>query len=460
MNLAELEQRLQELGPWNFLLEMQPGVFTIPRMHWKGLWHNIVVQDYIAKTLPPLLTRFSAAPPAETSVIDIGCNEGWLSWLLFRLGYQRILGIDSHPANINKALFLKDYYRMTNVDFLCADINTFRPEEQFDLALMLGVINHIHNPVGVLENIHACTRGYLFLDFDALCADYIETSPEPKFDTGLSSVYGNMRCYFERSHQMTSTTDNHLVFQYSPRAVLMMLNFAGFSEVVRVLPRVALPPHYKNDKRVFFIARKSDTPDFLESEILLDRDYAESFAQLPDALPTLMEEGYRGFNLIGYGNFHYGIPQGEMEDFDILAVVNNKRYACAKTLARVKQVIDRHLSPGGMGWLSRQKDLGDDADRDLAKLEVARDLIRQSRLAEARGLLTEVLERPGRPGSDQAPSIYYELGRIAGKEGKLEEARKYWEKCLALDPDFHRAKGQLARLAGPPPALGCHTLFD
>ena len=256
MTPSDIERLVHGLGPWHFLIELEPGVFTIPRLHWIGLWHNVVAQDYVSRTLPPLLAQLNDSDPNHTSVIDIGCNEGWLSLLLFRLGFKRIVGIDPQPANIRKAKFLKEHFHMTNVDFICVNAEQFSPSEDFDYAIMLGVINHVHDPVGILENIYSYTKKHLILDFDSQCPDYVDNSPEPQFSTPLAGVQGNMRCFFERSHQVTSASDSNLVFQYSKRAMLLMMNAAGFSDVMQVLPRVAMPSHYKNEKRVLLVGRR------------------------------------------------------------------------------------------------------------------------------------------------------------------------------------------------------------
>lgn len=268
-----LEKKLRELDYWHSLIEMEPGVFTVPRERWEGIRHNIVVQDYMARTLFPLLDILNKSDKSDTTVIDIGCNDGWLSLLLHRAGYKRIVGIDPNEGNIKRAQFLKEYFDMKNANFYCADINDFKTEEKFDFAIMLGVINHTHNPVGILQKIYAITNNYLIMDFDSLCSDYMESSPEPKFDTGLSDVFGNMKCYFERDNQMTSYKNNNLVFQYSKRAMLMMMNFAGFHDVLHVLPSISTPPHYKNEKRVFLAGKKNQDENYYEHEIILDKEY-------------------------------------------------------------------------------------------------------------------------------------------------------------------------------------------
>lgn len=285
-----LEKKLRELDYWHFLIEFEPGIFNIPQERWEGVRHNIIVQNYMTRTLFPILGMLDKNAKADTTIIDIGCNEGWLSLLLHRAGYKRIVGIDPNEGNIKRALFLKEYFDMKDVDFYCVDINDFKTEERFDFAIMLGVINHTHSPIGILQKIYDITNDYLIMDFDSLCNDYTESSPEPKFDTGLSDVFGNMKCYFERANQMTSYENNNLVFQYSKKAMQMMMNFVGFHDVFQILPRISTPPHYKNEKRVFLAGRKHKNKNYFEHEIMLDKEYMEALKCSDKPIPDSGKE--------------------------------------------------------------------------------------------------------------------------------------------------------------------------
>ena len=129
MNKECLEQQIEELGPWNFLVE------------WSNFLQNIIVQDYLSRTLLPLLDRLNKKERSETSVIDIGCGEGWLCLLLYRSGYRRIFGIDSNERNIRKANLLKNHFGMEDVEFQCRQIQGFKTDELFDFSIMFGLIN-------------------------------------------------------------------------------------------------------------------------------------------------------------------------------------------------------------------------------------------------------------------------------------------------------------------------------
>jgi hypothetical protein len=62
-------------------------------------------------------------------------------------------------------------------------------------------------------------------------------------------------------------------------------------------------------------------------------------------MPILLKQGYRGFNLIRYGERIYAIPQGE-GTFEIERIKRNEygRWFSAKSLEKVKRLVDQSLT--------------------------------------------------------------------------------------------------------------------
>jgi len=451
----DIKERLRQAGPWNYLIEIEPGVFTIPRLHWKGLWNNIVVQDYITRLLPSVLDMASHAEKSETTVIDIGCNEGWLSLLLHKWGYKRVVGIDPNENSIRKANFLKEYYSMDNVDFYCEDINDFNTDEKFDISIMLGVINHIHNPVYVLKKAHGFTNKCFVIDFDSFCEDNTEKSYDLKYETGLSSDFGNMRCHFEREHQMTSATDDNLVFQYSKQAMTMMMNFAGFSNIMQVLPALSTPPHYKNEKRVFLVGAKSPDKNHYRNEILIGHEYENARKSFNSSLPSLIEEGYKGFNIVGYGDAFFGLPQGIMEGFDVIKVLDSNRCIFGNSINIIKQIIDK-IVDNGLDASAACNDL----ERSALIYEAGCDLILESNLIKAKEVFESLYGKYGNSDTAFTADICYQLGRIHQKLNSTSEAGKYWSKCLLIKPTHVKARFRLKSLEKEDNHFRCNKVFD
>ena len=94
-------------------------------------------------------------------VMDIGCGDGDMSFLLESLG-ARVYALDHAPTNYNhmqgvKALksALQSSVRISSADL---DARFDLPLRHCGLALLLGVLYHLKNPFGVLECLAARAR--------------------------------------------------------------------------------------------------------------------------------------------------------------------------------------------------------------------------------------------------------------------------------------------------------------
>lgn len=103
-------------------------------------------------------------PPGGT-VLDIGCGGGRLSQLAARHA-ARVVGIDYDPRNIAIARAENVH---PHVEFRLGDVTALLPGEQFDLALLVAVLEHIEDVDQLLTEIHGVTRRLVVEvpDFDA-----------------------------------------------------------------------------------------------------------------------------------------------------------------------------------------------------------------------------------------------------------------------------------------------------
>jgi tRNA (mo5U34)-methyltransferase len=98
------------------------------------------------------LTPMIAADP----VLDIGCGDGALSFVFESLGF-RVCAVDHRPSNYNEmrgVAALKDALRSkVRIAEIDLDRNPRLPVKRCGLALFLGVLYHLKNPLGVLESL-------------------------------------------------------------------------------------------------------------------------------------------------------------------------------------------------------------------------------------------------------------------------------------------------------------------
>ncbi|MFC5037509.1 TIGR04290 family methyltransferase [Tianweitania sediminis] len=139
---SEIEQRIDQLGPWFHNIELQ-GHWTAPH-HFLG---NYPHEKW---------RRFRHAIPHDLtgkSVLDIGCNAGFYSLEMKRRGATRVLGIDSDDHYLAQSRFVAE---IAGADIEFRKLSVFDVgaiNEKFDLVLFMGVFYHLRHPLLALDLI-------------------------------------------------------------------------------------------------------------------------------------------------------------------------------------------------------------------------------------------------------------------------------------------------------------------
>jgi len=74
------------------------------------------------------------------SVLDLGCNFGFYSFLLRRLGAGRVVGVDSDPRAVAGCRCLKEIWGYEDMEFHCADFTNQPLSGPFDVVLFLNYL--------------------------------------------------------------------------------------------------------------------------------------------------------------------------------------------------------------------------------------------------------------------------------------------------------------------------------
>ncbi|MDH4188841.1 MAG: class I SAM-dependent methyltransferase [Betaproteobacteria bacterium] len=148
-----LRQRIRELGPWGYGIQLRPGLCTAP--HAVALERMIYRSHLIAATVRSLLGEAFA----QARCVDFACNHGYFSLELAYQGMREAAGFDLRAENVAKARFLKDYFGIANARFEQRDIYDLDPGDKYDVVLNLGVLYHITDPYKLMElSYKLCTR--------------------------------------------------------------------------------------------------------------------------------------------------------------------------------------------------------------------------------------------------------------------------------------------------------------
>ena len=102
-------------------------------------------------------------------VLDVGCWDGWWSFLCERRGAGQVVAIDTWRFGTGRRGFeLARRLLKSNVEGVKCDVHDIFPElfygKPFDLVLCLGVLHHLKSPLLALERIRSVCSGRLVLE--------------------------------------------------------------------------------------------------------------------------------------------------------------------------------------------------------------------------------------------------------------------------------------------------------
>lgn len=108
-------------------------------------------------TVPVMRARIEKiielSKPEGKEIVEVGCNEGFVSKALLENGAKRVVPVDYDQAMCDKA------NHMFGVDAVRGDILALPfPDQSFDVALGCEVLEHIHNPFKGLSELFRVAR--------------------------------------------------------------------------------------------------------------------------------------------------------------------------------------------------------------------------------------------------------------------------------------------------------------
>jgi|LakMenE01Jun11ns_1017448.scaffolds.fasta_scaffold9682368_1 SAM-dependent methyltransferase len=88
--------------------------------------------------------------PSRANVIDIGCGTGRLTLIASKFA-NHVTGIDYDPAAIKSA---KLNNIAPNITYLCGNVNNLSSNSKYDVAIIVGVLEHLDSAHKYLINLH------------------------------------------------------------------------------------------------------------------------------------------------------------------------------------------------------------------------------------------------------------------------------------------------------------------
>lgn len=194
--------------------------------------------------------------------LDVACNEGYYSMLLYNKGTKKVLGIDIREKNIERANFIKNYFGFEDkrIDFKQMDLFELVSDKKskFDLVMFLGVLYHLENPMGALRLLRRMTKRVLVVETQLTRFNKSINSGWGTIESSLN-LPASLAIYQETDSETNLlASSNSLSFIPNKEAVIKMLNAAGFSKVTMVEPRNDSNKQYQCIDRAIFFAYVED----------------------------------------------------------------------------------------------------------------------------------------------------------------------------------------------------------
>lgn len=156
--MSSLDQELESGTPWIYPWRLRDGrqvPIAAPELASVHETRADLIEDRVREAL--------RGAGSGARALDLACNEGWFSHRLLDWGASQVVAIDVRESNIRRATLLRDHFEIEpdRLSLQPGDVFELDPEAlgRFDVVLVLGLIYHVENPVGVLRLAQACTAG-------------------------------------------------------------------------------------------------------------------------------------------------------------------------------------------------------------------------------------------------------------------------------------------------------------
>lgn len=188
----------------------------------------------------PALLSLTGGTLSGKSVLDVACNAGFWAIQAKLAGADPVVGVEASPENVEQANLILELTGLHGIAYREMNAYDISPVElgTFNVTLFLGLLYHLDDPILALRRLHDVTQGFAVVDTS------LARSHRPVLRLAGDSVHDQ-------------NYSNGLALQPSRGAVVLMLRYVGFREVVQVgNTRRDLPRDYLKGTRATFIAMK------------------------------------------------------------------------------------------------------------------------------------------------------------------------------------------------------------
>ena len=253
MTPEDMQAEIERLAPFHHDVELPHGLRThLPELARRD-GERTRVANLVQHAWGELLERFGGSLRG-LRVLDVACSCGGFSVEAAKHAADYVLGIDVVDRYLEQAAFVKRALDLTTVHFRKLSAEELREDDVgvFDVSLCLGLLYHLENPVHSMKRIASVTKRMLVVD--------TVIARKPRSDQPVW-VMNRVDAATGSSRDATSSlwrTAPCCQFTPNTTAVVELLRFLGFDQVVRLKPRDRrMEARYlRGDRATFLAVRK------------------------------------------------------------------------------------------------------------------------------------------------------------------------------------------------------------
>lgn len=221
----------------------------------------------LASARKAILSNFSLADLKEMTILDVGCNDGWLLHNLSDLPFKAMTGVEPRVKNVEKGKVVREELGLENdIEFIVGTVDVVEGRV-FDIVLNTGVLYHVDSVIDFLRSLRKVCGNFLFLESRTLNSGLINKKlvkqselVDLPYKFGKKAI-GLSTHKFEKSYSDGSAAASSLVSLSTPEAIMMYLEGAGFEEVVVELdPETFRSALYRKDRPLDGICLSARVP--------------------------------------------------------------------------------------------------------------------------------------------------------------------------------------------------------
>ena len=206
-------------------------------------------QYFVRLIRESILKEFSLDEISQSSILDIGCNDGWVLHELSDLPFAKMVGIEPREKNIEKGQKVRQLLKIdSSVEFRVGDIESLG-DEKFDIVICAGVLYHVESISFALRNIRRACNRMVFIESRCISSSHITPELEEEIEMRdlvyqfKDKICGITAQKFESAYHDTSAAYTTIVNVPSTESIIMHLSALGFENI----SVVAAPDKYRKD---------------------------------------------------------------------------------------------------------------------------------------------------------------------------------------------------------------------